>query len=109
MHINYISNEKYLQMHLFSWQSIDWSCKPNVHDLVTVVSTLSIECVLLDEQILSLVCFWWGFFADICSVQVTERLGLVAGVVFVWVKVIQGTSHNTTSHNTTCCFPRLKR
>jgi len=75
MHINYISNEKYLQMHLFSWQSIDWSCKPNVHHLVTVVSTLSIECVLLDEQMLSLVCLVsvvFFLFGYINSVQVTE-------------------------------------
>lgn len=31
MHINYISNEKYLQMHLFSWQSIDWACKATIY------------------------------------------------------------------------------
>lgn len=30
MHINYISNEKYLQLHLFSWQSINWACKANM-------------------------------------------------------------------------------
>lgn len=98
-------------MHLFSWQSIDWSCKPNVHDLVTVVSTLSIESVLLDEQMLSLVCLVLVgfFFADICSVQVTEWLGLVAGVVLIWMKVIQGTSHNTTSHNTTWFFFPYRR
>lgn len=53
MHINYISNEKYLQMHLFSWQSIDWVCKANIYHLVTVGSTILIEYVLLEEQMLS--------------------------------------------------------
>lgn len=60
MHINYISNEKYLQMHLFSWQSIDWACKANIYHLVAVGSTISLEYVLLEEQMLS-----HNFFADI--------------------------------------------
>lgn len=53
MHINYISNERYLQMHLFSWQSIDWACKANIYHLVAVGSTILLEYALLEEQMLS--------------------------------------------------------
>lgn len=53
MHINYISNEKYLQMHLFAWQRIDWACRANINHVVTVDSTILIEYMLLGEQMLS--------------------------------------------------------
>lgn len=68
MHINYISNEKYLQMHLFSWQSIDLA---NIYHLLNVDSTTWIEYILLEEQMLS-----HNFFADV-SLQDTEWLELV--------------------------------
>lgn len=63
MHINYISNEKYLQMHLFSWQSIDLA---NIYHLLNVDSTTWIEYILLEEQMLS-----HNFFADVslCKTQ----------------------------------------
>lgn len=73
MHINYIPNEKYLQMHLFSWQSIDWTCEVNILHLVTVGLTLFLGYVVLDEQMPS------QFFHWCQAVQVTEQMGFIAG------------------------------
>lgn len=72
-HINYISNEKYLQMHLFSQQNIAQACKANIYDLITVDSTILTEYLSLEEQ-------WCHImFLLIQAAQDTEWPGLVVG------------------------------
>lgn len=98
MHINYISNEKYLQMHLFAWQRIDWACRANINHVVTVDSTILIEYILLGSRccpifLLLSGCtvagagWWWGpqDWRGLCECRWQWKRPIVTQwVIFSW-------------------------